>query len=67
AVKEIPLPDRCLLAAIIRRGEMILPRGSTVLQAGDEVLAIVDPEAAEGLAALFGEPLPPAESGRPPS
>ncbi len=60
AIKDLPLPDQCLLAAIIRRGEMILPRGTTVLQPGDDVLAIVDPERADRLAALFRKPEAPA-------
>lgn len=62
AIRDLPLPDQCLLAAIVRRGEMILPRGTTVLQAGDDVLAIVDADGAEHLAALFGEPERPAEA-----
>ncbi len=62
AIKDLPLPDQCLLAAIVRRGEMILPRGTTVLQAGDEVLAIVDAEGAEQLAALFAAPGRPSEA-----
>ena len=35
---------------------MLIPRGITQFQAGDEVLAIVDREAAEELARLFGDP-----------
>jgi trk system potassium uptake protein TrkA len=41
AVKDIALPEECTLAAVIRQGEVITVRGNTVLQAGDEVLAIV--------------------------
>jgi len=41
AVKEVPLPSGCTLAAIIRKGEVITPRGDTVLQPNDEVLAVV--------------------------
>ena len=41
AVKEIPLPSDCTLAAVIRKGEVIAPRGDTVLEANDEVVAVV--------------------------
>ena len=34
----------------------MIPRGSVKVEAGDEVLAIVDSEAAEELAVLFGRP-----------
>lgn len=56
ALREIDLPANSVITAVLRAGEMILPHGDTVLQAGDEVLAIVDPPAAEALAALFAGP-----------
>jgi len=54
AIKDLPLPDNCVIATIIRRGEIVVPRGVTTLQEGDEVLAVVDPEGAAELARLFG-------------
>lgn len=56
AIKDLPLPPNCTISGIIRHGEMILPRGITVLQAEDEVLALVDDPAAEELAHLLGRP-----------
>ena len=53
AIRDLPLPDQCVITAIIRRGSMLLPRGSTMLDAGDEVLAITDGQGAEQLAELF--------------
>jgi trk system potassium uptake protein TrkA len=53
AIKNLVLPDQCILAAIIRRGEMVVPRGNTILEASDEVLAITDAEGAQQLAELF--------------
>jgi Trk K+ transport system NAD-binding subunit len=41
---------------IIIQGKMILPRGTTVLEAGDEVLAMVDDNARQVLARLLGRP-----------
>jgi trk system potassium uptake protein TrkA len=53
AIKDIDIPERCNIAAIIREGELIVPRGVTILNAGDEVLAVTDAEGAEQLARLF--------------
>ncbi len=54
AVKDIPWPEGCTLAAVIRKGEVITPRGDTVLRAYDEVLAVVRTAQREALAALLG-------------
>lgn len=56
AIKDLPLPPSSVIAAIIRHGEIVIPRGPLKLEIDDEVLAIVDPEAAEELAELFGRP-----------
>ena len=56
ALKDLPLPPNSVIAAILRQEQMHIPRGITQFQAGDEVLAIVDREAAEELAHLFGDP-----------
>jgi trk system potassium uptake protein len=56
ALRDLPLPPNSVIAAILRQDQMHIPRGVTQFQAGDEVLAIVDREAAEELAHLFGDP-----------
>jgi len=56
AIKDLPLPEHCIISGILRHGEMVLPRGLTVLEEGDEILALVDDEAREGLAKLLGRP-----------
>jgi trk system potassium uptake protein TrkA len=48
-IKDMPLPATCVIAAIIRKGEVVVPRGDLTLQAEDEVLAIVDDASIEGL------------------
>ncbi len=53
AIKDLVLPQPCVIAVIIRQGDMILPHGSTVLQGDDEVLAVTDQPGAEKLAQLF--------------
>jgi trk system potassium uptake protein TrkA len=61
AIKDLELPPRSVIAALIRDGEILMPRGATRFEAGDEVLAIVDPEAAGVLARLLGRRDVPAE------
>jgi trk system potassium uptake protein TrkA len=56
AIKDLPLTEHSIISAILRHGEMVLPRGTTILQAGDEVLALVDDEGRERLARLLGRP-----------
>jgi trk system potassium uptake protein TrkA len=55
-IKDLRLPEQCVIAAIIRRGEIQIPRGITTFEAGDEVLAVVGHAAADELAALFARP-----------
>lgn len=55
-IKDLDLPNHCVISGIIRHTEMILPRGATVLQEGDEILALVDDNAREPLAKLLGRP-----------
>jgi trk system potassium uptake protein TrkA len=53
ALKEIDFKEQCVIAAIIRNGKMTLPRGDSVFQEGDEVVAIASPEGASKLAELL--------------
>lgn len=53
-LRSLHLPAQCVLAAIIRKGQLILPNGDTVLQPADEVLAVLRAGQAPALAALLG-------------
>jgi len=53
AIKDLGLPDECVIAAIIRNGKVTLPRGDTTFQKDDEVLAVTDPVGARKLAELL--------------
>ncbi len=55
-IKEMQLPQNCVISGIIRGGEIILPRGVTRLEEGDEVLALVDDSARDELAKLLTNP-----------
>lgn len=49
-VKEISLPERSVLSLIIRKARKpIVPTGSTVIQAEDQIIALIDPESEETL------------------
>jgi trk system potassium uptake protein TrkA len=54
SLKDISFPVACTLVAILRRGELIVPHGDTILQPVDEVLALVHASALSDLASLLG-------------
>jgi trk system potassium uptake protein TrkA len=54
-IKDLPLPPDVVIAAIFRKGQVIIPRGITALEAGDEVLAVVNDSNANDVARLFGD------------
>ncbi len=43
-LKDLDLAEHCVIAAIIRDGEMTLPRGDSTLQAEDEIIAVASPK-----------------------
>ena len=56
AIKDLGLPEQCVIAAIIRQGEVMIPRGTTTMELGDEVLAITDKQGALQLAEILMPP-----------
>jgi trk system potassium uptake protein TrkA len=56
AIKDLDLPETCTISGILRQGKMVLPRGITALQEGDEILALVDDASKGALARLLGRP-----------
>jgi trk system potassium uptake protein TrkA len=42
AIRDLQLSQNCVISGIIRHGEIVMPRGTTVLEEGDEILALVD-------------------------
>jgi trk system potassium uptake protein TrkA len=64
-LKDLGLSDECVIAAIIRQGKMVMPRGQVSFEAGDEVLAITDRKGAEQLRTLFSSSNPPPRVGPP--
>lgn len=52
-LREVGFPPTCVIAAVIRNGKVIIPRGDMVFEVGDEVLAVVDNPSKETLKNLF--------------
>ena len=56
ALRDIELPPQCVFAAVIRKGQLIVPNGNTELAPVDEVIALVHASQAGRLAELLGRP-----------
>ncbi len=54
SIRDLMLPPQCVLAAIIRKGELIIPKGDVTLQPADEVIALVHSSETTTLASLLG-------------
>ena len=53
-LRELNLPLECVLVAVIRDANLMIPRGDTQLAAGDEVMAIAHDSHLEMLAQILG-------------
>jgi cell volume regulation protein A len=53
-VRDLPLPDGCLVTLVVRERDVVVPRGSTALRAGDQVCIFVLPDGRPLLDLLFG-------------
>ena len=54
AIRDINLPTECNLVALIRKGQLIIPNGETILNPADEILAVVHQSKLDQLAAALG-------------
>jgi trk system potassium uptake protein TrkA len=52
-LSELHIPSECIVAAIIRKGKLMIPHGDTVLQPADEILAVVHASQVGELAAVL--------------
>jgi trk system potassium uptake protein len=53
-VGDLSMPEGSLLISVLREGRGFVPGPDTVLEAGDEVLAVLDPGREDDLKELFG-------------
>jgi trk system potassium uptake protein TrkA len=55
-IQDLPLPRASVICAILRKGDVVIPRGNVRLEEDDDVLALVDDKSAPELALLFAPP-----------
>jgi len=55
-VSEVTLPEGSLIISVLRGGTGFVPKGDTVIEAGDEVLLVLDPGLEEAITAQFAAP-----------
>ena len=53
AISELGVPRDATVVAVIRERHVIVPRGETVMEVGDEVLVLVTPDSEEPVKTLF--------------
>ena len=56
SVAEVTLPDGALVISLLRGGRGYVPKGDTVVEAGDEVLVVLDPGLEEDITRWFVTP-----------
>jgi trk system potassium uptake protein TrkA len=52
-VGEVDMPDGSLIISVLREGGGFVPQGDTVIEAGDEVLVVLDPGLEDDITARF--------------
>jgi Trk K+ transport system NAD-binding subunit len=52
-LRELRLHEGVLVALVRRRGEILIPRGNTVLEPGDRLTILGDPEGIRALAGRY--------------
>ncbi len=53
-VSDLEMPEGSLLISVLREGRGFVPGPDTVLESGDEILAVLDPTVEEDLTSYFG-------------
>jgi trk system potassium uptake protein TrkA len=53
-LRDLQIPSECVIVAIIRKNQLLIPHGDTILQPADEVLALVHASQLKHLAILLG-------------
>jgi len=58
-IRDLDLPDNTMIMSVVREYNFIIPRGDTLLKAGDSILAAAKTESVEELRKLFNPVLTP--------
>jgi trk system potassium uptake protein TrkA len=57
SIADLAVPRDATIVAVVRGGHVVVPRGDTILQPGDEVLALVTPDSEDAVKGiLIGAP-----------
>ena len=64
-LRELKIPNECVIVAIMRKNQLLIPHGDTILAPVDEVIALVHASEVSKLAALLGpkEPIIRGKTG----
>jgi trk system potassium uptake protein len=52
-VSDLDLPDGALVISVLRDGSGFVPKADSVVEAGDEVLVVLDPGLEDDITRLF--------------
>ena len=63
-LRELNLPSECVVVALIRKNQLIIPHGDTILQPVDELIALVHASQVNQLAVLLGPKEPIIRDGK---
>ena len=64
SIGDLELPEGCLVVSVLRNGSGFVPKADTVIENGDEVLAVLNPGDEEEICAIFA-PRPKEEDRKP--
>jgi trk system potassium uptake protein len=53
-LRDLQMPSECVIVGVIRKNQLLIPHGDTVLQPADEVLALVHSSQLSQLATMLG-------------
>ena len=53
ALKDIDMPRDATVVAVVRSEHVVMPRGDTTFEVGDEVLAMVTPDSEENVRGIL--------------
>ncbi len=54
AINQLKMPQEAIIGSILRNGEMIVPSGKTIIEAGDTVILVTLPNSIEKIEKIFG-------------
>lgn len=53
-IKDLIIPEKAVLVAMYRGKDVVIPRGNTIIQAGDDIITFADTDSKPDISLLFG-------------